>query len=152
MRTEKVLWSCAILCAIFLLFGPLLGGRTVWANRGGGTITDAAGWDWAAPVSGIVAIAGLVAGVFTRPRVAIPVLGAAVATAAFAMAAFAAGSFWVATMQGTAQPQGFVPGRSDPYEVLMSPNPQPFAVVATVATGFALVLTVSWLQPADDEW
>lgn len=152
MRTEKVLWSTTILCALFLLTAPMFGGRAVWANRGGGMIRDAAGWDWLLPILGVVAIVGLVVCVFTRPRVVIPVLGAAIATAAFAVAAYSAGSFGLAIVENRVQPGGFVFGRDEPYRVLAAPSPQPYTVVATVAAGFALVLAVSWLRPAEDEW
>lgn len=152
MRTEKILWSFTILCALFLLTAPMFGGRAVWANRGGGTIRDAAGWGWLLPALAVVAIVGLVVGVFTRPRVVVPVLGAAFATAAFAMAAYHAGSSWLVKAQNRAQPVGFEFGRDEPYRVLMLPSPEPYTIVATVATGFAVVLTVSWLKQAEDEW
>ena len=152
MRTEKLLWSFTILCAIFLLTAPMFGGRAVWANRGGGTIRDAAGWDWLLPALGVAAIVGLVVGVFTRPRVVVPVLGVAIATVALAMAAYHAGNSWLAIVQNRAQPAGFDFARNEPFRVLMLPSPQPYTIVATVGAGFALVLTISWLRPAEDEW
>lgn len=151
LRTEKVLWSFALLCAISLLSAPLVGGRTVWAGRGG-QFTEAAGWDWLVPALGAVAIAGLVAGLFLRPQKALAAIGAAVATMAFGAAAYAAGTAWIALLQGSTLLEGSAPGNGVLYELRYPSRPQPFAIIATIATGFALVLTVSWLEPAEDEW
>jgi hypothetical protein len=149
MRTEKVLWSFAIVCAVLLLFAPFTP-RTTWVYDGPqpvgnpSTIRDAAGWDMVAPLSGIIAIAGLVVGVLARPRVIVPVLSTAIATIAFAMTAVAAGRYWLELGRGA--------GAMADFSMHSAPAPPYFAIVATVATGFALVLTVSWLEPADDEW
>jgi hypothetical protein len=148
MRTDKVLWWFALGCAVFLLLGPL-GGRTRWHNPGGGTITDAAGWDWAVLIAGCAAIAGLVVGRLARPRVVVPVTAAGVAIAAFGMAAAVTGQYWMAILQGNIQPRGFDPHRDDPFRVIVTSGLQPFAVVATVATGLALVLAVSWRWPGE---
>jgi hypothetical protein len=151
MRTEKVLWALAVLCAVYLLSGPFLGGRTVWSHRGW-IISDGAGWDWLMPAAGIVALGGLVIGVALLPRVAIPVFGAAIAMVAFAIAAYASGSAWIDLLQGTTRLQASLSARGEQVEVLYPSQPQSFAVVATVATGFALVLVISWLKPSADEW
>ena len=149
MRTENVLWQCTLVCAFLLLCAPFTP-RTTWsadaaAPRGNpSSIRDAAGWDMVAPLAGIVAIVGLVAGVLTRPRVVVPVVGAAVATIAFAVTARAAGQYWLDLLRGAP----FMPD----FTTQPAPGPPFFAIIATVATGFALVLTVSWLHPADDEW
>jgi len=97
----------------------------------------------AAPISGVVAIASLVVGVLSRRRIVIPFFCAA-ATIAFAATALAAGQYWLELSRGAGAMAQFV----------MEPAPGPpyFAIIATVATGFALVLTVSWLEPAEDEW
>ena len=148
MRTEKVLWQFAVVCAVLLLFAPLAP-RTTWsaddaAPRGNpSSIRDAAGWDMVAPLAGIVAIVGLVTGFLTRPRVVVPVIGAAVATIAFAVTARAAGEYWLDLLRGAP----FMPD----FTTYPAPGPPFFAVIATAATGFALVLTISWLKPGEDE-
>ena len=68
------------------------------------------------------------------------------------MAAYHAGSSWLAKAQNRAQPVGFEFGRDEPYRVLMLSSPEPYAIVAAVAAGFAVVLAVSWLKPTQDEW
>jgi len=149
MKTEKVLWSFTIACAILLLLAPFTP-RTTWIYDGPrpsdnpSSIRDSAGWDMAAPLSGVVAIAGLVVGVLSRRRIVIPSFCAATATIAFAVTALAAGQYWLELSRGAGTMAQFV----------MEPAPGPpyFAIIATVATGFALVLTVSWLEPAEDDW
>ncbi len=149
MRTEKVLWSFAIACGVLLLFAPFTP-RTTWFYDGPrpsdnpSTIRDSAGWDMVAPISGVVAIFSLVVGVLSRRRIVIPSFSAAAATIAFAVTALAAGHYWLELARGAGAMAGFVMQRA--------PGPPYFAIIATIATGFALVLTVSWLEPAEDEW
>jgi len=98
----------------------------------------------AAPISGVVAIVSLVVGVLSRRRIVIPSFCAAVATIAFAVTALAAGQYWLELARGAGALAGFV--------MQQAVCPPFFATIATVATGFALVLTVSWLEPAEDDW
>jgi hypothetical protein len=149
MSLERALWFCAIVCAVLLLFAPFTP-RTTWRFDGPqprgnpSTIRDSAGWDMVAPLSGIVAIASLVLGVLSRRRIVIPSFCAAVATIAFAVTALAAGQYWHELSRGAAAMGQFV---TEP-----APGPPYFAIIAAVATGVALVLTVRWLAPADNEW
>jgi hypothetical protein len=149
MRTERVLWQFAVVYAVLLLFAPLTP-RTTWSAdetlpRGNpSSVRDAAGWDMVAPIAGVVAIVGLVAGYLSRPLVIVPVIGAAIATTAFAVAARAAGTYWLDLLRGAP----FMPD----FTMYPAPGPPFFAIVATVATGFALVLMVSWLKPGEDAW
>lgn len=149
MKIERVLWIFAIICAALLLFAPFTP-RTTWLFDGPqprgnpSAIRDSAGWDMVAPLSGIVAITSLVAGVLSRRHTVIPSFCAAVATIAFAVTALAAGQYWHELSRGAAAMAQFV----------MEPAPGPpyFAIIAAVATGVALLLTVIWLTPADNEW
>jgi hypothetical protein len=149
MKTERVLWLLAIVCAVLLLFAPFTP-RTTWfydgpdPRRNPSTIRDSAGWDMVAPLSGLVAIIGLVVGVLSRRRIVIPSFCAVVATVAFAVTALAAGQYWMELSRGAGAMAQFV--------MKPAPGPPYFAVIATVATGFALLLTVTWLAPATDDW
>lgn len=142
MRAEKLFWRLAIACALLLLLGIFPFWRTVWVGAAGYD-RDSAGWDWAAALSGVVALTGLGIGAWARPRVLVPVLGAAAAAVAFAVAAYAAGSYWFAILDGTV--------RFDP-RLTMRPSPALpiFAAVATVGVGCAVVLAASW-SSTDDE-
>ena len=149
MRTEKVLWSFALACAVFLLFAPFTP-RTMWysadTERPGGTssVRHSAGWEWVVPLCGIAAIVGLTTGIRTRRLVTIPVLGAGAASIAFVVAAVAAGGHWIDGMRGALALGAF---RTSP-----APGAPYFAVVATVGAGYALVLAIGWLKPADADW
>jgi hypothetical protein len=147
-RIETVLWWLTVACAIVLFFVGLTG-RTRWvedhANPNRATkVVDSAGWDWVARLAGIAAIGGLAVGRWARSRFGVAVLGAAATTAAFGWAAVVAGHYWLVLTQGTGQIEGYVmyPATGPPY----------VAVLATVGTGFALVLAISWLLPATERW
>lgn len=149
-----MLWWSTLLCAVYLLTGLILGGRSIWKAVGGTSIRDGVGWDWAMSARGVVAIAGLAVDVRNRPRVVVPLIGAAVATLAFAAATYAAGNSRAALLQGTAIPLRWDSGKVEPgeLELLHPARPQSYAVIATVGAGFALVLAVSWLERASDKW
>jgi hypothetical protein len=150
MRTENVLWWLTTGCATLLLFGPSAG-RTTWIRQGGGVVKDAAGYDWLALCSGIVAIVSLTVGLWARPRVLLPVLGAAAAVVAFLLTAVASGSYWMAILRGDVTHNGIVLPASEGWTVYPASGPPFFAVIATIGTAFALGLTVYWLTPAEDE-
>jgi hypothetical protein len=143
MRVEKFLWSIAVICAVLLLTAPL-SGRTRWTKYGVTRITDSAGWDWVAPVSGLAAIAGLVAGVLSRPNRIVSALAATTAAITTGVAAFATGSYWIDLMQGAADVGG--------YELHAPPALPYYAAIAAVAMCLALALAGLWLLRSDDDW
>lgn len=150
METETALRRIALGCAIFMLFGPV-GGRTTWVegNRGG-TTTDAAGYNLAALVSGVVALAALALALYLRPRVVLPVLGAAVAIAAFALTIVASGVYVWALLQGEIWfygAGGFAEGMCRKCTVHPAWGPPFFALAALIGALASLALAVGWLRP-----
>ena len=146
MRMERVLRVFALVCAVLLFFAPV-SGRTTWISAepretgGTGSIRHSAGWDWVAPLCGVVAIVGLAVGAVARPRVAGPVLGAAVATVALAGAAAAAWGHWRDAASGALDLRGFT---THP-----APAAPAFALIAALGALCALVLALGWLKPGD---
>jgi hypothetical protein len=145
-QADRVLWWLAISCTVLLLFGPL-GGRTEWVHRDGATITDAAGYDWLAPLAGVVAIIGLGVGRRSRQHAPIAVLGAAVATISLSSMVVVAGTYWLAIERGDLQSHGVVLDQSGGYFVRPAAGPPFVALIAAVAATFAVILTVRWLSP-----
>jgi hypothetical protein len=142
MRTEKTLWQLAAVCAVLLLFAPLTP-RTSWSHRGGG-MRHSAGWDWIAPMSGVVALIGLGLGAVARPRVPSAVAAAALTAAAFGAATIAAAGHWGSLAIGA---MGI-----DDWTLYPAPAVFHFAVIASAGTVLTLVLLGVWLRPGDDEW
>lgn len=143
MRTENVVAVLAVACAFVLLFAPFTG-RTTWVSAdpretgGTGGIRHSAGWDYVAPMCGLIAIAGVVAGWFARPRVVIPLAGAIAAAIAFTVIAVAAAGHWLDGITGRLDLRGFTthPAPGAPF----------FAVVAILGAGYAIALAIGWLR------
>ena len=148
MMVERMLWRIALGCAALLLLAPATP-RTSWValprseSGPGGGMTHSAGWDWIAPVLGIVAVVSLIAGSRLRPGVAGAVLGAVVAAISFAVAAAAALGHWLDLMSGSL----------DEARWVISPAPAVayFAAIAFAGMVATLVLLGSWLHRGDAE-
>jgi hypothetical protein len=143
MRTENVLRWIAIGCAVFLLLGPF-GGRTAW-GRGSPTTMDSAGYNFAALGSGVVALAALGVAFWARPRVVVPLLGAAVAMAAFGLTAYVSGTYWLALSRGEALLEGRF-AMPEKMTVFPAWGPPFFATAALFGAISALALAVLWLR------
>jgi hypothetical protein len=100
MRVERTLWWVAIACAFLLLFAPMTG-RTWWGFDRGGAMTHSAGWDWVAPVMGIVAFVNLLIGQWLRPGVIRPSICAVITVFCFGVAAVVALGHWLDLRSGT---------------------------------------------------
>jgi hypothetical protein len=150
MRIENMLRWVAIGCAIFLLFG-IFADRTSW-KYGGTTMTDAAGYNMAALFSGVVALVAIAGALRARPRVALPLLGAMVATVAFSFTAYASGIYWLARTRGEVYLYGPVEFMNDTANsVDPAIGPPFFATAATTGAAATLALAISWLrQPNGD--
>lgn len=148
-HVENAALQLALIGAVLLLFAPLTP-RTTWTYDGPkprgnpATIRDSAGWEWVAPLAGIVAIVALALAVVSRHRIVVPSFGAAVAAVAFAVAALAAGDSWLALSRGAA-------ARAE-FAAHPAPGPPYFTVIAITASALAVLLTVSWLVPNDHDW
>lgn len=147
MTAEKALWRVAIACAILLLFAPMTP-RTSWTALGGGEMrsagggaTHSAGWDWIAPLAGIVAVASLFAGRGQRPRIAGAVVGAAVAAIFFGSATAAALGHWLDLMSGSLDMMG--------WTTYPAPAVVYFAAIAVAGMILSLILLGHWLRPGD---
>jgi hypothetical protein len=139
MRAENVLWWFDVACAALLMFVSL-SSRTTWiedhANlERAATIIDSAGWDWTARLAGIAAVAALVIGRWARLRPVATMLCASTATIAFGVSAVVSGQYWLDLTKGAGQVEGYVihPATGVPYA----------AVIATLGTGYSLVLAIS---------
>lgn len=137
------LWRIAMACAVLLLFAPATP-RTSWIYAGGGGMTHSAGWDWVAPLSGIVAIGALALTGRSCPRGAASVLGNVVAVFAFGVSAAASAGHWYSLATGSLDLE---------WESTTYPAPLvlPFAVIAAVGAVCALALLGTRLRPAEDE-
>jgi hypothetical protein len=142
MRVERALLRIAAICAVLLLFAPATG-RTRWVRPNGATMTHSAGWDWVAPLAGIVALSGLTAGRLLRPGIVGPVIAAAATAIAFASAAGAAAGHWADLLRGALEIEQMTiePAPAVPF----------FAVTASVGTVVTLVLLGAWLRPGESE-
>ncbi len=147
MKADLVLWRVAIACGVLLLFAAMTP-RTSWTALGGGEMgsagggaTHSAGWDWIAPIAGIVAVVGLFAGRGQRPRVAGAVTGAAIASLSLGIAAAAALGHWLDLMSGSLDEMGWT----------TSPAPAVayFAAIAAAGMAASLILLGCWLRPGD---
>lgn len=150
---EEVAPRFAIGCAILLLFAPL-GGRTVWEPiRGSGSATDAGGYNAIAVFSGVVVLAALGFARWGRPRLVLPLVGAAVATVAFGLTLYATGVYVVARLQGGIWIYACwcFEELSSSTTVTPAPGPPIFALVALVGAVATLALAIAWLrQPRGD--
>jgi hypothetical protein len=142
MRVEKTLWVMAVVCAVLLLFAPFTP-RTSWSHRGGG-MRHSAGWDWIAPLAGVVAIASLAVGAHARPRIAGPVFAASFAAIAFGGATIAAAGHWGSIIIGALEIEG--------WHLYPAPSVSFFAVIASAGTVVTLILLGTWLRQGQDEW
>jgi hypothetical protein len=142
MRTETVPRRVAIGCAIFMLFGPVAD-RTTWDR---GSVTDAAGYNIVAFLSGVIAITALAVSLWMRPRVILPVLGALVTIAAFGLTIYVSGIYWLARTRG----EVFLYGPSEFMRVTAKVDPASgppfFATVALIGAIATLALAVGWLR------
>lgn len=98
MRLELALHRIVICCAVMLLFAPL-SGRTTWV-KGNVTAIDAAGYNIAAVISGIVALSAIAIAMRMRQNVVVSALALSMATVAFFFTLLAAGVDVWARMQG----------------------------------------------------
>src|SRR5215211_1629987 len=139
---ERVLWRIAIGCALLLLCAPMTP-RTSWAGEGGAGMIHSAGWDWIAPLLGIVALVSLVVGRRRRPSVAGAIFSALIASITFAVASAAALGHWLDLMSGSLAVARWV--------IYPAPAVGYFAAIAIVGPVAALVLLGSWLHADDTE-
>jgi hypothetical protein len=139
---ERVLWRIAIGCAALLLCAPMTP-RTSWAGDGGAGMTHSAGWDWIAPLLGIVALVSLIVGRRRRPGVAGAGFSAIVASVSFAGASAAALGHWLDLMSGSLAEARWV--------IYPAPAVACIAAIAMVGMVAALVLLGSWLHYGDVE-
>lgn len=142
MRIEKALWFGALICAVLLLFAPLTP-RTSWSHRGG-WMGHSAGWDWIAPLSGMVVIVTLVVAACARPRILGAVAAASLAATAFGGATAAAAGHLGSIIIGALEIEG--------WRLYPAPSVSFFAIVAAAGTVLTLVLLGTWLRPGEDEW
>ncbi len=143
---QRLIWRIAVGCAA-LLCAPLTP-RTSWTFpaesevRGGGGMTDSAGWEEIALLLGIVALVSLIVGLRRRSGIAVAVASAMVASISLAVAAAAALGHWLDLMSGSLGARWVV-------------NPAPavayFAAIAIVGMVASLVLVGSWLHHGDAE-
>lgn len=147
MRAEIVLWRVAILCAVLLFFAPMTP-RTSWSYAGasemraeGGGNTHSAGWDWIAPIMGIVALAGLTIGRWPRPGIIRPSVCVAIASLCLGVATAAALGRWL-DLQSGALAYG-------PWTIHPAPAVAYFAGIAAVGMVASLVPLGRWRQPAE---
>jgi hypothetical protein len=106
-------------------------------------MTHSAGWDWVAPLLGIVAMVSLIVGSRQRPGVAGAVVSAMVASISLAVAAAAALGHWLDLRSGTLSIARSV--------IHPAPAVAYFAAIAIVGMVAALVLLGSWLHPGGDD-
>lgn len=150
-RLEPMLRRIAIGCAILLLFAPL-GGRTMWvlnANlyEGYNINTDSAGYNVGAVFAGIVAVAVLAFAFRMRPRMVLPLLGAAVAVSVFTLSALASAVTWQDMANFDVLPNGTVVDLDVGPEWAVYPawGPPFFTMFAVVGAASTLALAIGWL-------
>jgi hypothetical protein len=140
---ERVLWRIAVGCAALLLCAPMTP-RTSWTylpqseSGPGSGMTHSAGWDWGAPLLGIVALVSLILGRAWRPGAAGAVFGALVASISLAVAGAAALGHWLDLRSGSLDYAGTV--------IHPAPAVAYFAAIAIAGMVAALVLLGSWLH------
>jgi hypothetical protein len=145
---ERVLWRIAVGCAALLLCAPMTP-RTSWTflaqseSGPGGGMTHSAGWDWIAPLLGIVALVSLIVGRRRRLGVVASVLSTMVASISLAASAAAALGHWLDLRSGSLSVARSV--------IHPAPAVAYFAAIAIVGTVAALVLLGSWLHQDDAE-
>ncbi len=145
---ERVLWRIAVGCAALLLCAPMTP-RTSWTflaqseSGPGGGMTHSAGWDWIAPLLGIVALVSLIVGRRRRLGVVASVLSTMVASISLAVAGVAALGHWLDLRSGSLSVAGSV--------IHPAPALAYSAAIAIVGMVAALVLLCSWLQQANAE-
>lgn len=153
MRTEHMLHRVAIGCAIFMLFGPI-GGRTTWV-KGHSTATDAAVYNVAALLSGVVVLAALAVAFWARPRLVLPVLGALVAVAVFGLTAYVSAVYVWARMQGEVWVYAgwsISEGMGRKWTVYPAWGPPFFTLAALIGAVSTLAFAIRWLlRPQGNE-
>ncbi len=145
--TEEALRWVAFGCGVFLLFGPL-GGRTMWVGRHQ-INTDAAVYNVAALLSGIVALTALAVAFCARPSLVLPEFGALVAIAAFGLTAYVSGVYVWARMQGQVWVYAgwsISEGMGRKWTVYPAWGPPFFALAAYIGAVATLALAVAWLR------
>jgi hypothetical protein len=110
---ERELWRIAVGCAALLLCTPMTPrtSRTYLPQSEsgpGGGMTHSAGWDWIAPLLGIVALVNLIIGRRQRPGVVASVFSTMVASISLAVAAAAALGHWLDLGSGSLSVAGSV--------------------------------------------
>ena len=106
-------------------------------------MTHSAGWDWIAPLLGVVALVSLIVGRRQRPGVAGAVFSAAIASISLAGAGAAAVGHWLDLMSGSLREARWV--------IYPAPAVAYFAAIAMVGLVAALVLLGNWLHQGDAE-
>lgn len=154
MQSETILRRVALGCAFFMLFGPL-GGRTMWIKGNGrNVVTDAAGYNAVAVLSGTLALLALAVALNMRPRVVVPALTALAAAAAFGLSVYVSGLYVWARWQGEIWFYGAGWFAEDPgpkWMVSLPWGPPYFALAALVGALASLALAVTWLwRPRGD--
>jgi hypothetical protein len=149
MRTapEDALRRIALGCGFFLLLGPL-GGRTMWVGRNQ-INTDAAVYNVAALLSGVVALAALAVAFWARPRLVLPVLSALAALAAFGLTAYVSGVYVWARMQGQVWVYAgwsISEGMGSKWTVHPAWGPPFFTLAALIGAVATLGLASAWLR------
>lgn len=132
-----------------MLFGPF-GGRTMWMKGNGrNVITDAAGYNAVAVLSGVLALAALAVALNTRSRVVVPALAALVAVSAFGLSVYVSGLYVWARWQGEIWFYGagwFAGDQGPTWTVSLPWGPSYFALAAFVGALASLALTISWMR------
>lgn len=146
-RTEPVLGWIAVVCAIYLPFGPV-SDRT-HCTRGDGSTIDAGIYSMAALFSGVVALVAFAVSAWWNRRVVLVVLGAAIAIAAFARTVYVCGIYVLARLQGEVYFYGtggyWGDGSRRFYPAI---GPFFFGTAALVGAIATLVVAVRWVWQA----
>lgn len=157
VTAETVLWRVALGCSFLMLLGPMAD-RTTYAKRSGFVfITDAAGYNIVALLSGVVALGALGFAAWARPRVFLTALALAGAVAAFGLTVFMSGLAVSARFQGEVWFYGTDSYATDAAEmgrrVTIDAADGPYFFVAAALLGAiaTLGLGVMWLRQSRSE-
>ncbi len=122
----------------------------MWLSRNGSVnMVDAAAYNMATLLSGIVALGALVFADWARPRVVPMLLGVAGAIAAFGLTAFVSGIFVLARLQEEVWFYGAGSYAGDPgrkQTIVPADGPYFFAIAALVGAIATLGLAIIWLR------
>jgi hypothetical protein len=154
VRTEAILCRVAFACAFLMLLGPVAD-RTMWLTRRGfAEMIDAAAYNMAALLTGIVALGALAFADWARTRATFAMLlGVAGAIAAFGLTVFATGVFVLARWQGEVWFYGAWDYAEDPGKkqtIVPADGPYFFFVAAFAGAIATSGLAVIWLRQRRD--